>query len=64
VAEAKRLFEQEKEVVDDEISALFARAEAAEASGRPGLAKIYYQMIVRRTQGELKRTAQQRLKEL
>ncbi|MCC6126057.1 MAG: hypothetical protein IT426_13925 [Pirellulales bacterium] len=64
VAEAKRLHEMEKKAADDEVLSLLKRAEAAEEEGKPQVAKIYYRMIVKRAPGELKQTAQRRLKEL
>jgi hypothetical protein len=64
VAEAKRLHELEKNSGNDEVSAIFEKAKAADENNQPQVAKIYYQMVVRRTQGDLKRTAQRRLKEL
>jgi hypothetical protein len=64
VAEAKRLHELEKNSADEAIQSLFDRAQAAEESGKPQVAKVYYQMIVRHAQGEFKQIAQRRLKEL
>ena len=45
----------------DEADGFFARAKQAEADGKPHVAKIYYQMAVRRASGELKQQAQARL---
>jgi hypothetical protein len=45
----------------DEADGYFARAKQAEADGKPHVAKIYYQMAVRRASGELKQQAQARL---
>ena len=64
VAEAKRLYELEKNAANKEVLALFERAIAAEEEGKLNLAKIYYQMVVRRAQGDLKQTAQRLLKTL
>jgi hypothetical protein len=47
-----------------EAAALYAKAQAAEAEGKPGVAKVYYQMVVRRDGGQLKNLAQTRLSAL
>jgi hypothetical protein len=39
----------------------FAQGQQAEADGKPGIAKIYYQMAARRASGDLKRQVQARL---
>ena len=39
----------------------FAKARQAEADGKRGVAQIYYQMVVRRDNGQLKQLAQARL---
>jgi len=44
-----------------EAAAFFAKAAAAEAEGKPAVAKIFYQMVVRRDSGPLKQQAQARL---
>jgi hypothetical protein len=44
-----------------EAQAYFAKAETAEAGGKPGVAKIYYQMVSRRAQGALKELADARI---
>ncbi len=44
-----------------EAAGFFALAAAAEAEGKPAVAKIYYQMVVRRDAGPLKQQAQARL---
>lgn len=64
VAEAKRLFELDRNAEDQEISALFDKAQTAEAEGKPTVAIVYYQMVVRRSKSELKKTAQLRLREI
>ena len=46
---------------NSEAAEFFAKAAAAEAEGKPAVAKIYYQMVVRRDAGELKQRAQVRL---
>jgi hypothetical protein len=38
-----------------------AKAQQAEKDGKAGLAKIYYQMVIRRDSGSLKEQAQGRL---
>jgi hypothetical protein len=64
LAEAKRLHELEEKSTDDDVAAIFEKAKAAEENNQPQLAKIYYQMVVRRDRGDLKETAQRRLKNL
>ena len=64
VAEAKRLYEIEKKAAEKELAALLERAEAAEKANKPQLAKVYYQMVLRRAQGDMKRTAERRLEEI
>jgi hypothetical protein len=44
-----------------EAAGYFAKAAAAEADGKPALAKIYYQMVARRDAGTLKQRAELRL---
>jgi hypothetical protein len=44
-----------------EAAGYFAKAQAAEADGKPAVAKIYYQMVVRRDAGPLKQRAELRL---
>ena len=44
-----------------EVAELFAKAEQAEAEGKPASAKIFYQMVVRRDAGQWKQQAQSRL---
>jgi hypothetical protein len=39
----------------------FAQAEQAEADGKPAVARIYYQMVARRDEGQLKQAAAARL---
>jgi hypothetical protein len=64
LAEAKRLHEMEKQAAEDEILSLMKRAAEAEEDGKPQVAKIYYRMVVKRAQGELKQTVQRRLQEM
>jgi len=44
-----------------EAAEYFAKAQKAEADGKAGAAKIYYQMVIRRDKGSLKEQAQTRL---
>lgn len=46
---------------DAEAKAYFAKAETAEAEGKPGIAKIFYQMVSRRSQGALQELADTRI---
>jgi hypothetical protein len=64
LAEAKRLHEREEKSADDDVAAIFEKAKAAEENHQPQVAKIYYQMVVRRAHGDLEEAAQRRLKEL
>lgn len=45
----------------EEVVALLAKAQQAEADGKPAVAKIFYQMVIRRDSGPLKQLAQTRL---
>jgi len=64
VAEARRLHEAEQATDDQEAMVWYEKALTAEDAGKPGLAKVYYQMVVRRADGELLSRAQARLKDL
>src|SRR5262249_21206824 len=44
-----------------ELAGLMAKAKQAEADGKPGVAKIYYQMVARGDRGQLKQQAEARL---
>ena len=61
VEEARRMHELEKGAGDRDIAAILERARAAEEDGKPGVAKIYYQMVARRGTGDLKQQALERL---
>ena len=61
VADARRLREMEQTAGHDEAMALYERALTAEEGGKPQVARIYYQMVVRRASGELRRQAVERL---
>jgi hypothetical protein len=50
-----------KEEANNEVAGYFAKAQEAEAAGKVAVAKVYYQMVARRAEGSLKRTAQERL---
>jgi hypothetical protein len=61
VAEARRIHAAEKAAADGQLLALMERARAAEEDGKPNVAKVYYQMVARRADGEIKQQAQSRL---
>ena len=61
VAEARRLHAKEQGSRNGEVMALFERGRTAEEDGKPGVAKVYYRMVVRRATGELREQAQARL---
>src|SRR5262249_43805252 len=63
VAEAKRMHQQEQAAADEEMSALMVRAQALEEDGKPTVAKIYYQRIVKHGSGPLQQQAKQKLYE-
>jgi hypothetical protein len=46
---------------DQEVAGYFAKAQEAEADGKPAVARVFYQMVVRRDAGQLKQQAQARL---
>ncbi|MGO9114727.1 MAG: hypothetical protein ACLP9L_36385 [Thermoguttaceae bacterium] len=45
----------------EEADGFFARGQQAEAEGKPNVAKIYYQMAIRRATGDVKKQVQARL---
>jgi hypothetical protein len=57
--QARRTVQQQTR--GDEAEQFFARAQQAEADGKPNVAKIYYQMVTRRAGGDLKQQAVARL---
>ncbi len=62
VAEAERQYAAERSAADAEALTHYQRGQAAEAEGKPGAAKVYYQMAVRRAVSEgLKKDALARL---
>jgi len=50
--------------IDGEIAAFIAKGEAALADGKPGVARVYFQMAARRTSGQQQRDLLARLNEL
>jgi hypothetical protein len=46
---------------EKEVAGYFAKAQEAEAAGKVAVAKVYYQMVARRADGQLKQSAQERL---
>jgi len=61
VAEARRLHQLEQSSVAEQAVVLFERGRAAEEDGKPGVARIYYQMVADRASGELKQQVLARL---
>jgi hypothetical protein len=61
VAEARAERERQQAVRAEEAAAFFERGRIAEAAGKTGVAKIYYQMAARRATGELKQQVAARL---
>lgn len=64
VAEAARLRDLERQARERELSAAFLRGEQARADGNYGAARVYYQMVAAKAEGDLKEAAKQRLAEL
>lgn len=64
VADARRLHETQSDGQNDEARKWFDRAQQAESDGKPGTAKIYYQMAARRATGPLQATIIQHLHDL
>jgi hypothetical protein len=44
-----------------ELAGYMAKAQQAEADNKPGVAKVFYQMVARRDQGPMKQQAMERL---
>jgi hypothetical protein len=61
VALARQLHQQEQAARDQELQAIYQRGLMAEEDGKPRLAKVYYEMVLRRGRGELKAQAEARL---
>ena len=64
VAEARRFHELEQAAGAADLNVLMERARTAEEEGKPGVAKIYYQMVLKRAAGDLKSQARGRLEAL
>jgi len=64
VAEARRLHQQEQVAQSEQATALLIRAQTAEESGKPGVAKIYYRMAAELATGELRDQIDARLSAL
>ena len=64
VAEARRMHELEKATQNDEARVYYEKALGAEEGGKPGLAKVYYDMGLKRANGELRSRILGRLKGL
>jgi len=64
VAEAARLRDLERQARQRELSAVFLRGEQARAEGKHGAARVYYQMVAAKAEGDLKEAAERRLAEL
>jgi len=64
VAEARKLHAQQQEAAQQEAAALVERARAAEAAGKPQVARVYYEMAARRATGPLKQEVLQKLEAL
>lgn len=64
VAQARRLHEAETRAAADEAQSWFDRGVTAEEEGKPGVAKLYYQMAARQASGELKQKAQEKVAKL
>ena len=54
VAQARAERQRQQATRADEAADYFQRAQEAEAAGKAGVAKIYYQMAARRATGELR----------
>jgi hypothetical protein len=64
VAASRRLYAAEQAGAQDDAAEWFDRAKAAEAEGKLGAAKVYYQIVARRASGDLKAQALDRLQTL
>ncbi len=64
VAEARRLQAEQQSAAEQEAAGLIQRARAAEAAGKPQVAKVYYDMAAKRATGLLKQEALERLSAL
>ena len=64
VAAEEKDREARRAVRSDEAESYFAQARQAETDGKPGVAKIYYQMAAKRASGDFKQQIQARLNSL
>jgi hypothetical protein len=64
VAEARRLHEQEKAAAQGDLEVMLERGITAEAAGKPAVARIYYQKVIKSADGPLRAQAQERLDSL
>jgi hypothetical protein len=64
VAEARRLHQLEEASRNEEATLLYERGRTADEGGKPGVAKIYYNMALRRASGGLRERILARLKAL
>ena len=64
VAEARRQYAAEQAKQHGEALAYLERARNAEATGKPNVAKVYYQMAARRASGKLREQITARLEAL
>ncbi len=64
VSEARRLRAEEQAAGSAEIARYVEMARNAEQSGKPGTARIYYQMAARRASGELRADLLKRVEQL
>ena len=64
IAAIRQERDQKAEAEQAEALALFDRGKKCEAEGKPGAAKVYYEMAARRATGELRTEVVARLREL
>jgi hypothetical protein len=64
VAAIKAQAAAEEKAAADEIAVLLEKAKGAEETGKPSVARIYYQMAARRAHGEQQREIQARIQAL
>jgi hypothetical protein len=57
VKEIKAQQSADDQAADEELKAILGRAEEAMSLGKPNVARIYYQQLVRRASGPLKQQA-------
>ncbi|MDY0170560.1 MAG: hypothetical protein RBS80_28730 [Thermoguttaceae bacterium] len=61
VAEARLMHQQEQAAANREAAQLLERGITAEEAGKPGVARVYYQMAAQRAEGDLREQAEARL---